>query len=191
MKKLDSLKNAIQIVPIEKLKPLSDDVNVASHPQSEIDMLKKSIEIYGQYRPVIVDKDYNVYAGNALTEALKQMGAKEVSVVMYSDLTDEELKTLMTVDNWTSEMSILKKNKISDLVRDLDLTGQGWDFGTVFMDDAELSKILNSGGSDFIPLEKEHASMTEKLGGHQDDDGEKLAEGYVKCPNCGMTIKVD
>ncbi len=93
------IKNKIQYVPIHTLKNHPDNPRkVTGH---QFDILCKSIQDNPEYfetRPIIVDKENVIWAGNMRFRAAQHNGLKEVPVVVL-DLPKEKLKEIMVRDN--------------------------------------------------------------------------------------------
>ena len=62
-------------------KALSDlrkpERNVRIHSDKQITEFKRSIEMFGQIRPIVIDEAGTILAGNGLYEALSAMGRTE------------------------------------------------------------------------------------------------------------------
>ena len=70
-------------VNIDTLK--SPEKNVRKHNEKQIKELARSIEKFGQIRPVVIDENNVVYCGNGLVEAAKYAGWKQVEVLKKTD----------------------------------------------------------------------------------------------------------
>lgn len=84
-------------VPIEKLK--KPEKNVRLHSEKQINEFIRSVKKFGQIRPIVVDDEFTMLAGNGLYEALKQMGRNEAEVLVMPGLTEKDKKKLMLADN--------------------------------------------------------------------------------------------
>jgi hypothetical protein len=87
-------------VPIDRLKPYARRVRI--HSRSQMAKLKKVIGHFGRIAPVIIDSDYVVIDGNAVVEAMRELGAGEIAVVMVAGRTDPEIKVLRLALNQLS-----------------------------------------------------------------------------------------
>lgn len=101
--------------------------NIRMHTELQIKEFIRSIEMFGQIRPVVVDEEYQILAGNGLVRALREMGREEADVLVVRGLSDNEKKKLMIADNriydlgvndWTALEEVL--NELGD---DLDIPG--------------------------------------------------------------------
>lgn len=87
---------------LEKAK-LSDlhpaEKNVRVHPEKQIKEMIRSVNMFGQIRPLIVDENNVVLAGNGLYEALSEMGRTEVDIYRVTGMSESDKKRLMLADN--------------------------------------------------------------------------------------------
>ena len=83
--------------------PLSDlkkpERNVRMHTEKQLKEFVRSIEMFGQIRPIVVDEDGTILAGNGLYEALKRMGQEKADVLKVTGLSGNQKKKLMLADN--------------------------------------------------------------------------------------------
>jgi len=77
---IDSLKPLA--VPIDSVKLDSD--NARLHPEGNIAVIKRSLEAYGQRKPIVVNGD-TVEAGNGLLQAARELGWEEIAAVFVKD----------------------------------------------------------------------------------------------------------
>ncbi|MCD8209068.1 MAG: ParB/Srx family N-terminal domain-containing protein [Bacteroidales bacterium] len=73
--------------------------NVRMHTEAQLNEFERSIRMFGQIRPIVVDEDNVILAGNGLYDTLVRMGEKTAEVYQYSDLTENQKKKLMIADN--------------------------------------------------------------------------------------------
>ncbi len=92
----------IQKIDIGELK--FDPRNARIHDDRNIGAVVKSLEEFGQQRPIIVDEDNIVRAGNGLLEAAKELGWKEIEIVR-TELKGSDLLAYGIADNRTAELS--------------------------------------------------------------------------------------
>lgn len=77
--------------------------NLRGHKDSEIDLIVRSLTIFGQFKPLIVDKaTMTVKIGNGRLMAMRKIGWTECDVVLL-DWTDS--KGMEVIDNRLNEMS--------------------------------------------------------------------------------------
>ena len=59
----------IEKTKIKSLRPYPDNPRI-----SNLDLIKESLSEHGQYRPITVNKDNTILAGNHTWEAMKELG---------------------------------------------------------------------------------------------------------------------
>lgn len=118
----------IQNVPLASLHP--PERNVRQHPDAQITELMRAVEMFGQTRPVVVDEDGTVLAGNGLVMALQKMGRTEVQVLRMPGLSKAAKAKLMLSDNKIFTLGHDDYDGIMSLIRGLDdLDIPGFDGG--------------------------------------------------------------
>lgn len=81
-----------------------DPANARAHSPRNIDAIKASLARFGQQKPVVIDSDKVVRAGNGTLMAAKELGWDSIDAVV-SDLTDAELVAYGIADNRTAELA--------------------------------------------------------------------------------------
>jgi hypothetical protein len=109
-KKAPSL--VVETVDIDSLK--QDPENTRLHTSRNIDALRASLKRFGQQKPIVVDKDGVVRAGNGLLQAAKEEGFKTVDIVR-TPLSGKELAAYAVADNKTSDLSEFDWQALSNL----------------------------------------------------------------------------
>ena len=126
--------------------------NTRKHPTKQIEEMKRSVDMFGQIRPLIVDGDTNtVLAGNGLLMAIREMEWKEADALVVKNLTDAEKNKLMIADNRIYALGLDDHDNIFDLLGKLgdDLDVPGYDdelLKDLMSDDDELEEELESYG---------------------------------------------
>lgn len=193
----DGILGKIKKVKIADITPLTDEENVVVHPESEIKLLEQSIRKFGQYRPIVLDESGKILAGNAVTEALGNLGSKEVYAVQYDDLSEEEKSALLLVDNYTSEMNFFRRGIAEEMAIKIDTTD--FDLGDLVITDESITEMFASKSpavnistsSDDEPAPEERGNdKMRRLGAYEDDEGKPLSSNEVRCPNCNVVLKV-
>lgn len=91
------------IVPLAKLKP--DPNNARTHPDRNIKAIKDSLCLYGQVKPVVVQKKTNiVVAGNGTLQCAKEMGWSQIAAT-FVDLSHIEAAGYGLADNRSAELA--------------------------------------------------------------------------------------
>lgn len=112
-------------VPISSL--ASPEKNVRIHSEKQINEFVRSIDKFGQIRPVVIDENNTVLAGNGLVEALKRAGKETAFVYKIDNLSENDKKKLMIADNKIFSLGIDNLDTLNsfleDLQDDLDIPG--------------------------------------------------------------------
>lgn len=112
-------------VPISSL--VSPEKNVRIHSDKQINEFIRSIDKFGQIRPVVIDENNTVLAGNGLVEALKRAGKETAYVYKIDNLSENDKKKLMIADNKIFSLGIDNLDTLNsfleDLQDDLDIPG--------------------------------------------------------------------
>ena len=95
-----------------------DANNTRVHPVANIETLKRSLERFGQQKPIVVSKDNVVLAGNGTLQAAKALGWKDI-VVWRSALTGMEATAYSIADNRASELASWNEQALAQQLSDL------------------------------------------------------------------------
>jgi hypothetical protein len=146
--------------PIERLVPY--EKNARTHSPEQVAQIAASIQEFGFTNPILVASDDGILAGHGRLAAAKDLGLKEVPVVVLDHLTPTQRRAYVLADNklalnagWDEEM--LQQEIAALSLVDFDLSLMGWS-------DDELAGLLDPEGID---------SATEWQG---DDDGTRTEE---------------
>jgi hypothetical protein len=152
-------------------------LNVRLHPAEQIAEFARSIEMFGQIRPVVIDDDNTVLAGNGLVEALKSLGRTEAAVFRVSGLSEAEKSKLMLSDNRLFQLGFDDNEAIMDFIRSLD-----GDTDIPGFDPASL---------DFGPITVPEMKVDAPTGpptGRERQQQQQQADQALSCPHCGHRI---
>jgi DNA modification methylase len=81
-----------------------DPANVRTHDEKNINAIVASLKRFGQQKPIVLDSNNIVRAGNGTLEAAKRLGWKTIKAVK-SELQKEELIAYAIADNRTAELA--------------------------------------------------------------------------------------
>lgn len=103
--------------------------NVRIHGDQQIKEYIRSVEMFGQIRPLVVDEDGVVLAGNGLLTALQEMGKESASCYVVEGLSEAEKKKLMLVDNKIFDLGVNSQQAFDDILKELggDIDIPGYD----------------------------------------------------------------
>ena len=175
--------------------------NVRRHTEKQIHEYIRSLEMFGQIKPVVIDETGEIIAGNGLYDALLAMGADNCDCYVVTGLSSKQKKKLMLADNRVYELGITDTDVFDELIRELDgdVDVPGWD--------ADLLEMLNASVDDANDMiesygvyepevvktvtRRERSAVVEPPHHEQADTGAASAapEGaFVICPKCGERI---
>lgn len=103
--------------------------NIRIHTEQQLKEFERSVRMFGQIRPIVVDENRIILAGNGLYATLLRMGETEADVYQYFDLTENQKKKLMIADNKIFALGIENLNTLNDFLEELhdDLDIPGYD----------------------------------------------------------------
>jgi len=96
-----------------------DPSNVRKHDKKNLSAIISSLKRFGQQKPIVIDSNNIVRAGNGTLEAAKQLGWKEINVVQ-SDLDKSELTAYAIADNRTAELAEWDMDGLTEQLKSLD-----------------------------------------------------------------------
>ena len=132
--KLSEMK--IDTVKVEDLHPYAKNTRI--HGKRNLDAIKKSLDAFGQTKPIVVRREtMEILCGNGTYEAAVALGWKEIQCHII-DIDEERAKALMIADNRTSDLSENDEKNLLDLLQNMDADM----LGLTGFDDAELDKML-------------------------------------------------
>lgn len=115
----------IQTLPLEQIKPAEKNVRI--HGKGQIAELARSIEQFGQIRPIVTDENLVIIAGHGLYEALTEMGETEAQVLKIVGLSEARKKKLMLADNKVFELGYTDNEGVMDLLEEIYASGEDLD----------------------------------------------------------------
>ncbi|MBO5610586.1 MAG: ParB N-terminal domain-containing protein [Eubacterium sp.] len=192
--------------------------NVRIHNENQLKEFERSIKMFGQIRPIVIDENNVILAGNGLYDTLVRMGKKEAECYQYKDLTENQKKKLMIADNKIFSLGIENLDTLNqfltDLQGDLDIPGYDEDilrqmvadadaiterlseYGT--LDEAEIQNIRERNAvsqTAITPTDPGAEPVTPAASGVfseviQEEQDETTADirRFVLCPKCGEKI---
>jgi len=103
--------------------------NIRKHSDKQIEEYIRSVQMFGQTRPMVVDENGLILAGNGLYDALTRMGVETADCYVFDNLTPSQKDKLMLADNKVFELGISDLDTIEEVVRGLgdDLDVPGYD----------------------------------------------------------------
>lgn len=116
-----TVKQLSQLTPLKK--------NVRRHTEKQITEYMRSLEMFKQVRPVVVDEGGVILIGNGMYEAMKRLGWETCDCYVVEGLSENEKTKLMLADNRVYELGMTDMEIFDELIRGLgdDLDVPGWE----------------------------------------------------------------
>lgn len=186
--------------------------NVRMHTDKQIAEFQRSIQMFGQIRPIVVDENNVVLAGNGLFETLISLGHTEADCYVVTGLSEKEKKKLMLADNRIFDLGVDDMSAfdsvIAELGDDLDVPGFDEDLlKSLLADSSEVDEMMSSYGlvddekkaeisAAKETYEKQEAQLSQTARNdipqsehdYNDTDNSDKTDSYVVCPKCGEKI---
>lgn len=94
--------------------------NVRNHSIKQIEEFKRSVQMFGQIRPIVIDEDNVILAGNGLFMALEALGRTEADCYVAAGLTEAGKKKLMLADNRIFNLGVDDLQAFEEIILELD-----------------------------------------------------------------------
>jgi len=189
----------------------SPEKNVRIHSEKQVKEFVRSLDAFGQIRPIVVDEDNTILAGNGLYAALMAKGETEADVYVMKGLSANEKKKLMLADNKIYSLGVDDMDVFEEFLRDLgdDLEIPGYDLElleTLTADMGDVDEILSGYGTvnenttqqiantaeRYEAQEEQHAAAAEEIkpapAPTPETPPEALPKRFLQCPKCGEKI---
>ena len=206
----------MEIITMKLVDLVKPEKNVRIHTEQQLKEFQRSVKMFGQIRPIVVDENNVILAGNGLYETLIAMGKETADVYKYDNLTENQKKKLMIADNKIFSLGIENLDTLNsfleDLQGDLDIPGFDEDilkqmvseaedvteklseYGT--LDDEEIQSIKESGERKEQQIQKAEAEQAtpapQPIAQPQqempEDSDTTEVKKFVICPKCGEKI---
>lgn len=198
----------------ELIKP---EKNIRIHTEQQFKEFERSIKMFGQIRPIVIDENNVILAGNGLYDTLLRMGYEKAEVYQYTDLTENQKKKLMIADNKIFSLGIENLDTLNVFIEELhdDLDIPGYDseilrqmvseaediteklsvYGT--LDDEEIASIREKNekaatiavqGQEGAPTMLPKAPNKDVSELDNTDNDTAETKRFVICPNCGEKV---
>ena len=192
----------------------SPEKNVRIHSEKQTKEFVRSLEAFGQIRPIIVDEENTILAGNGLYAALIAKGETEADCYVIKGLSENEKKKLMLADNKIYSLGVDDMDVFEEFLRDLgdDIDIPGYDeelLKTITADLEDVDEMLSGYGTvtdstkqqivstseRYEAQEAVHAAAAEEIKPAQpapeqpaESHSEPLPKRFIQCPKCGEKI---
>ena len=158
-----------------------DNHNARIHDKRNIDAIKRSLQRFGQQKPIVVNNKGVVVAGNGTLEAAIGLGWSDVAVVR-TGLEGDEAAAYAIADNKTSELGTWDERQLKDTLEELN--NNGFDSSVIGFTDKEVNDLIG-GGSDYTDI-----FVPEYLVLITCTDEEEQSEVFSNCEKLGYKTKL-
>ena len=164
---------------VEDLRPLAQPLDKLTlfpgNPrQGDVDAIARSLQTFGQRKPIVANRNGTVVAGNHTVLAAQQLGWSELAVVWVDD-TETMAQAFALADNRTAELGGYDTAALAELIQAVQAADEGLLAAVSYTAD-DLAELLNSpalaGVGALVPPDDFAAY------------GEGLATEH-RCPSCG------
>lgn len=208
----------MEVIKMKLAELVKPEKNVRIHTEQQLKEFQRSVTMFGQIRPIVIDENNIILAGNGLYDTLVAMGKDTADVYRYDNLTENQKKKLMIADNKIFSLGIENLETLNsfleDLQGDLDIPGFDEEILKQMVSEAEdiTDKLSEYGTLDEEEIQsiKDNAERKEqKIQQMETDQGEQAQppvaapvqqevpaddedtteiRKFVICPNCGEKI---
>lgn len=165
--------------------------NVRIHSDKQIAEFARSVNMFGQIRPIVVDENNVILAGNGLYAALCKLGREEADCYVVTGLSEIEKKKLMLADNRIFNLGVDDIHAFDEIILELD---NDFDIPGYDADLLETLTIDLSGADDMMAgyglISDETKSDMQSASEKYDRDDEEFAESAQEIiPTAGTPSK--
>jgi len=128
------------MVKVSDLKPYPK--NLKFHSKEQLEDISKLIDMVGFKDPIVIDSDMTIWAGHGRVEVAKMKNMKEIPAVMLKDLSEDQKKVFMLMDNKVNESPWVAENVklIFDQVPSINFENFKLNFDTYFEKNIEIAE---------------------------------------------------
>lgn len=164
-----------KVVRLDDIHPT--ERNVRRHPEEQVQEMARSLERFGQYRPLVIASDGEILVGNGLYLAMRSLGWEEAEArVLPEEATDAQKMALMLADNRLYEIGGTDREAVEEMLRNMmDELGE---VDVPGFTDEQVEEMLTP-----IDIDALFRDMTP-------EEKEKAAKNrMVTCPECGAEFE--
>lgn len=191
--------------------------NVRDHPEAQIREYIRSLKKFGQAKPIIIDENNVIIAGNGMYDALKRMDVTDAWCIKRTDLSEKDKLRFMAADNRIFSLGSDNLEAFDALLAELggeyDIPGYSDELlESLLMDSSGTTELL----SEYGKLDEEDAERIRASGMKyempeasaktetadfpipsndnipvikgREESTEASGKNYVICPKCGEKI---
>jgi len=112
---------AIETEPRELAQLRPHPRNYRRHPEHQLALLRESLRVHGQQKPVVITPDGTTLAGHGLVEAARAEGWSEIACHVYDGPYPE---AFLAIDNRASDLAEDDETALAELLQRLDADGE-------------------------------------------------------------------
>lgn len=206
----------MEVITIKLADLIKPEKNIRIHTKQQLKEFRRSVEMFGQIRPIVIDENNVILAGNGLYDTLIAMGRETAEVYQYDNLTENQKKKLMIADNKIFSLGIENLDTLNSFLEELqgdldipgfdeeilkqmvseaeDITDKLSEYGT--LDDEEIQSIRENAERKGQQIQKNDTEQDPEvqtgfpLMQDSESDNEEATEvrSFIICPNCGDKI---
>lgn len=180
----------IEKIKLDKL--VENEENIRIHTNTQIKQFKRSVEKFGQVRPVIVDGSNKIIAGHGLYLTLKELGWEEVFIYRIDKLTKAQARRLMLADNKIYELGMSNKEAFLKAFEDIGVETGVYDIPGF---DEDVLNGLRASVNDLLGFDDEKKNDDESVGKESvvvkagsNIKFDDLNRPFIICSGCKKTI---
>jgi len=153
--RIEALNNIGPIVqtPIDQLKNYK--TNPRKHPEKQIVKIMASVSRFGIALPVLVDTEFTIIAGEAVTEAARRLGYTSIPVIVAGGWSEARIQAFRLAANrlaelatWDTELLVGELTSIIE-IGEVNLDVLGWETGEIdVMFEGAITASNASAGAD-------------------------------------------
>lgn len=141
----------MEVITMKLANLIKPEKNVRIHTEQQLKEFRRSVEMFGQIRPIVIDENNVILAGNGLYDTLTTMGKETAEVYRYDNLTENQKKKLMIADNKIFSLGIENLDTLNSFLEELngDLDIPGFDeeiLKQMVSDASEITERLSEYG---------------------------------------------
>lgn len=99
-------------IDVEKLVPYEKNSRI--HTDNQIKQIAASIQEFGFLAPIVIDSSNGIIAGHGRIQAAKLLGIEKVPFIRAENLTPEQRRAYLLVDNRLAETSFWDRSILQD-----------------------------------------------------------------------------
>jgi len=95
--------------------------NYRRHPESQLEVLRRSLRDHGLQKPVVITPDGTILAGHGLVEAARAEGWSEIACHVYDGPHPD---AFVVADNYSASLALDDEQALADLLQRLEADGE-------------------------------------------------------------------